>query len=89
MVFSRHAELLGSQDLIRLREKRGQRASNILFDGKTIKQSIQYLKDGQEIAVQKLTKPEKILPHEIILQTRQWYASIVMESFLSDFIAHY
>lgn len=53
------------------------KAGTILFDEKTIKQSIPHLRDGLEIAIQFLSTPETLQPDDMILELEHWYSSII------------
>jgi len=57
---------------VRLRRKEASKVGSILFDGSLLKDVFSPLKDNSEIAIEVLQNPESLLPHQLILQTRQW-----------------
>jgi ubiquitin carboxyl-terminal hydrolase 47 len=58
---------------VRLREKKGSRGGKILFNEKTLKESITHLKDGLELIIQFLSVPDALQPDDMIFELEQWF----------------
>jgi hypothetical protein len=59
----------------RLREKKANRCSSVLFNGDTLKEAMENLMDGDEVVVQILDSEDSLLKSQLILVFRRWIPS--------------
>ena len=57
---------------LRLRDKTRTEAGRILRDSQTVRSALQRLRDGSEVAVQRLAEAERVGPGDMVVACRKW-----------------